>query len=352
MDITTARTRLRCMAWVNGNDCAATLFRLIHQEVTQAIERPLMHGAALFSTILLCCISDVCQVLNHDCRTRSYALNQLPTDHVIAIQAKPRDFVRELPEMSLRTVAAFALKGTLQPEIPTFRVFPGTLTKKLIVRGHSGTGDPEVNTDHFPVRNELHLRQSHHQMQPEPAFTKDQVCTVEFNTLLKQSLCIRVQMQGYHLPASRRRQRNRILMKSIGALVIPNRTIAASRTSNRSEGGNGFPVNTSLGNLFRKLPFAFHLPGESRLDRFGRFHSGRDHQLRGQLRIGCSQGVIGCFMQLDPILLSVLPTINRHGIEAIRVLLNSFKQHIRLFCGGQQGKADGSLHKTIVAQIF
>jgi hypothetical protein len=57
-------------------------------------------------------------------------------------------------------------------------------------------------------------------------------------------------------------------------------------------------------------------------------------------------------MQLDPILLPVLPTVRRHGIEAIRVLLHRFEQHIRLFSGGQQGKADGPLHKLIVAQMF
>jgi hypothetical protein len=49
-------------------------------------------------------------------------------------------------------------------------------------------------------------------------------------------------------------------------------------------------------------------------------------------------------MQLDAVLFSLFPSISRYGIETLCVLLNSFKQHSLLFVGGQQWKADGSLH--------
>jgi hypothetical protein len=112
------------MTRVNSNDHTAALFRFVHKQITQAVERPLVHGTSLLFAILIRSVSDFCQVLNHEGRARRNTLNQLPTDNMVAIQAKPRDLVREFFQMPLRTIAAFALKRTLQSEVPAFRVFP------------------------------------------------------------------------------------------------------------------------------------------------------------------------------------------------------------------------------------
>jgi hypothetical protein len=161
------------VAWVNIGHYATTFLCLIDEKIPQAVERPLMHGASLYFAILLCVVSDFPQILNHYGRARGNALNQLPTDNVIAIQAKPRDFVRELLQMSLRTIAAFALKRTLQPEIPAFRVFPGTFTKKSIIRCNSGTSNPKIYTNNLPIGNKIYIRQGDNQMQPKSAFAED-----------------------------------------------------------------------------------------------------------------------------------------------------------------------------------
>jgi len=105
------------MAWIDINDHAATLFRFVHEKITQTVERPLVHGPLLLLATLVRSGAYFLEVLNHDCSTRRDRLNQLPTDNMVAIQAKPRDFVREPFQMSLRTIAAFALKRTLQIEI-------------------------------------------------------------------------------------------------------------------------------------------------------------------------------------------------------------------------------------------
>jgi len=205
MNMTTTRTALRSVAWVNANDHTTTRFCFVDKQVAQAVERPLVHSASLLFAVLFRCIEDVRQVLNHDRSTRRNRLNQLPTDNMIAIQAKLRDFARELFQMSLRAIAAFALKRTLQSEVPAFRVFPGTFTQKTIIRCNSGTRNPKIHTHNLPVGNELYIRQSYDEMQPEPAFAKDQVRTVVFNTLCKQTLCIGIEMQTNDLPTSNSR---------------------------------------------------------------------------------------------------------------------------------------------------
>ncbi len=344
--MTTTRTPLRCVAWINSNDRTTTLFRLVSKQVAQAVECPLVHSTSLFFAVLLRVVSDFRQALNHDGSTRRHRLNQLPTDNVIAIQAKPRDLVREFFQMSLRTIAAFALKRTLQSEVPAFRVFPGTFTKKSIIRRNGGTGDPQVHADNFPVRNELRIGQSHNQMQPEPALAKDQVRTVILNALCEQTPSIRIEMHSNNLPASNSRQRNAIPVKGVGTLIISNGTDVALRASNWLERWRGFATSEGPCNFLWKFPFLFEFPRESRLDCFSCLYSGGDHQLRWQAWVGFSQWIVGCLMQLNPILFPVLPSISRYGIETFCVLLNSFKQHSLLIVGGQQWKADGSLHET------
>ena len=344
--MTTTRTPLRCVAWINSNDRTTTLFRLVSKQVAQAVECPLVHSTSLFFAVLLRVVSDFRQALNHDGSTRRHRLNQLPTDNVIAIQAKLRDFVRELLQMSLRTIAAFALKRTLQSEVPAFRVFPGSFTKKSIVRCHSGTSNPEVYTDNLPVGNKLYIRQGNDHMQPEPAFAEDQVCAVVFNAVCEQTPSIRIEMHSNNLPASNSRQRNAIPVKGVGTLIISNGTDVALRASNWLERWRGFATSEGPCNFLWKFPFLFDFPRESRLDCFSCLYSGGDHQLRWQAWVGFSQWIVGCLMQLNPILFPVLPSISRYGIETFCVLLNSFKQHSLLIVGGQQWKADGSLHET------
>ena len=344
--MTTTRTALRRIAWIHTNRHATAFLGFVHEKITQAVERPFVHGTLLWLATLFRIRADFHQVLDHNRSTRRNRLNQLPTDNVIAIQAKPRDFVREPLQMSLRTIAAFALKRTLQSEIPAFCVFPGTFTKKSIIRCNGGTGDPEVHADNLPVGNGLYIRQSHGQVQPKPALADDQVSTIVFNTLCKQTSCIRIEMYTNHLPACDSCQRNTVPIKSIRSLVVSNGTDAASGTSNWLERWSGFATSEGPCNFLWKFPFLFDFPRESRLDCFSCLYSGGDHQLRWQAWVGFSQWIVGCLMQLNPILFPVLPSISRYGIETFCVLLNSFKQHSLLIVGGQQWKADGSLHET------
>jgi len=127
---------------------------------------------------------------------------------------------------------------------------------------------------------------------------------------------------------------------------------SALRAPNWFENWSGFTPSEGFCNFLRKFLFPLDLPRESRLDCFGCLHSGGDHQLRRQLWIGISQWIVGRFMQRNTVLLLMPPSVSCHCIETCRVLLNGFKQHIILFSGGQQWKADGSLHKAILAQIF
>ena len=331
----TTRTALRCVTWVNSNDHAPMCLRFISQQRTQAVERPLVHGASLLFAMLLRVASDFYQVLNRDDRARRNGLYQLPADNVIAIQAKPGRPPRQPFEMPLSGFCAFALKRTLQPEISTFSVFPRTFTKKLIVRCNGRTDDTKVHTDHIPIRNEFQVRQGDDHIQPESAFAKDQIRAIECNALRKQSPCIRIQVQFNNLSASNRSQRNTVLMIGIGTGVIANRADIALGALNRFENWIGFATSMSLRNLLRKLSFFFDLPRESRPDCFGCLRSGRDHQLSRQPWKCFSQRIVCCLMQLHTILFSVFPSKICHSIEAFCILQNGFKQYIELFYGWQ-----------------
>lgn len=352
MNMTTTRTALRCLAWVNPNDHTTLRLCFVSKQIPQTVERPLVHSTLLLLATLFRIRADFLQVLNDDQSARSYRLNQLPTDNVVAIRPKPSRLARQLFEMSFGRLRAFGLKRTLQPEIPAFHCFPGTLTEKFVVGGDGRTGDPEVHTDDFSTGNELYVWKSHHHMKPEPAFAIDQVSTIKACTLLQQANSIRIQVQRQHLPALSRCQRNAISIDGIRTLVISNGTVCTLGATHWFEDWSRLTTRDCLRNLLGIFSFPFHIPRQRRLDRFCRFRSGRNYQLSGQLWIVCAQWIVSRLVQFYTILFPSLPTVHSNCIEAGRILLHGFRQNCPLFLCGQKWKTDRALHKAILAQIF
>lgn len=352
MNMTTTRTALRCLAWVNPNDHTTLRLCFVSKQIPQAVERPLVHSALLLLATLFRIRADFLEILNDNQSARSYRLNQLPTDNVVAIRPKPSRLARQLFEMSFGRLRAFGLKRTLQPEIPTFHCFPGTLTEKFVVGCNGRTGDPEIHTDHIPIGNELYIGQGHDHMQPEPAPAIDQVSTVKAYALFQQANRIRIQLQRQQLPAMSRCQRNAISKDCIRTLVISNGTVFTFGTTHWFEGWSRFPESQGLCNLLGIFPLPFHLPSQRRLDRFCCFRSGRNYQLGRQLWVVCAQWIVSRLVQFHAILFTLLPTVHSNGIEAGRILLHGFRQNCMLLLCGQKWKTDRALHKAILAQIF
>ena len=352
MNISTSRATLRRVTWVNSNDRTTMCLCFVTKQISQPVERPLVHRPLLLFAALLCGRADFLEVLNHDQSTGNYRLNQLPTDHVVAIRPKPSRPTRQLFEMSFGGLCAFGLKRTLQPEIPAFRRLPATLAKKLVVGCDGRTSDPKVHTDDFPIGNELYVWQSHDHMQPELASAVNQVGAVEACALFQQANRIRIQMQCQNLPALNRCQRNAISKDSIRTLIISNSADCTLGTTYRFESWRRLTTRKRLCDLLGMFSFPFHVPSQRRLDRFSRFCSGRDYQLSRQLWIVCSQWIVSRLVQFNAVLFTLLPTIRSNRIEARRILLHGFKQNQFLFLGGAKRKTDRALHKEILAQIF
>jgi len=332
MDVTTLRTALRRMAWVYAHDLASMRLCFVGQHLSQAPKRPLVHRAALDTPVLFRAVTNFVQVLNDNRCARFYGLNDLPTDHVIAIGAKPCRLACQLPEMAFGRLRAFALKRTLQSEVPALHLLPGTLTEKSVVRGHGGSGYPEVHTDHLPIRDYLRVRQRENDMQPELPAAVNQICAVISRRKGKHFSSAGIQRHGQRQPSANRRQRH-VPFAQVGgvrALVVAYRR----------------QVAMWLPNLF-----AAFLPGQRTFDRLRRSHSGGNHQLGGQVRVLLSERIVRRVMQVHAVFHSMLPSIGSDGVKASGVLLKGIQQNSSLFWRRGELEAECSLHTRVVSYI-
>src|SRR5436309_11374 len=97
-------------------------------------------------------------------------------------------------------------------------------------------------------------------MQPEPAFAKDQVGAVVFNTLCEQLSCVGIEMQSNDLPTYNSCQRNVIPIEGVATMIISDGANVALRASNWFEGWSRFSTSERFCNLLWKFLFPLDLP--------------------------------------------------------------------------------------------
>src|SRR5205807_3939269 len=103
------------------------------------------------------------------------------------------------------------------------------------------------------------------------------------------------------------------------------------RTLNRFELRNGLPLLQGFSDFLRIVLFLLHLPRQYRFNSFGRLDTSGTHQLRGKVRVLCSQRIVRAFMQLNPVTTGSGKTLMCHRVETPGMLCERSMQDAGLF---------------------
>lgn len=332
IDEATARASLASVPGVNTDNPTALLFGFVGQKRAQLGKAPTVQPTVLPTTASLSPGSDVGQIFNNDSSTGSYGVNDLPTELVVQVASKLKQFTRKPFEVSLSASGAFSLQGTTEPKVSVLKFTPATLAEEAIVGSHSRTAQTKVHTDRLAVIGKFNIGQGHHNMQPKATFTLDKVCAVEAAGSVKRRLEEVGHSDWKDNPTGDGGEAHSVVVRE-------------------------HPVATSIVPDWRKfrvraghsLPFLAE--SQSRLHRFSCANPSGADELGGQGRMLGSQRIIGRFMQFHAVLLAVLPTVITNGIETGRVLSDGFRENSRLcFCWVEK-QSYCALHSLSVSYV-
>lgn len=330
MDKTTTRTHLRGIARVYADNGAALFFGLVFKEATQLREAPGVYTPTGFPASLFGSCSDVHKIFDNDSRSGFYALNDTPTDNVVAVQAEAVHLSTKSLQMLLSRLCAFALELAFQPEVSSINFLPSFFTVEGFIGTNSRAVESKVDTDSLAVRNKLNIRDGQNDMQEEPALAIDEVGGVKSRRSVHPTLGMLIHPKGNNLPTGYGSKANSIREHSVGSCVVANRYVSACWT--------GYFL-------------ALLLKCKSRLNRFGGLYSRSADQLRRKLRKQFPERIIRFFVQSHAVLDVLLESKPRDYIEALRVLLHCIKQYFGLLNGRIQLQANGSLHTHILPRF-
>lgn len=142
-----AGTSLGSTTRVNTHHHAPLGLRLVGQEGPKSGEAPGVQAATRFPATLLDARADVRQVLHNDYSAGLYGINDVPTEHVVAILAEAVDLPGQLAEVPLGRASAFRLKRTLQSEVPAIDFTPASGAKETVVGADGWTVQANIHTE-------------------------------------------------------------------------------------------------------------------------------------------------------------------------------------------------------------
>lgn len=330
MDKTTTRTHLRSMAGIDAHYGASLFLGFVLQKATQLREAPGVYTPTGFPASLFGSLADVHKVLDNDGRSGFYALNNTPTDNVVAVQAEAVYLSSKPLQVPLTGFCAFALEFALQSKVSSIDFLPPFFTMKSLIRTNGRTGEAKIDSDSLAVRNKLNIRDGQNDMQEEPALAIDEIGGVKSSRSVHPTLGMLIHPKGNNLPTGYGSKANSIREHSVGSCVVANRYVSACWT--------GYFL-------------ALLLKCKSRLNRFGGLYSRSADQLRRKLRKQFPERIIRFFVQSHAVLDVLLESKPRDYIEALRVLLHCIKQYFGLLNGRIQLQANGSLHTHILTHF-
>ena len=129
--MTTRGALLRGMPGIDRSDHTTPFFGLVRDKGAHLRKRPTVHtsrclGLAPYPGTR----ADIGQVFKNNRCSRLAGLNNLLTQDVIAVSAKPCLLAPEVSQMALSGRRAFALKLALQPKPLALDIFPASLTQE------------------------------------------------------------------------------------------------------------------------------------------------------------------------------------------------------------------------------
>jgi len=318
------------MAGIDAHYGASLFLGFVLQKATQLREAPGVHTPPGLSASLFGSLADVHKVLDNDGRSGFYALNNTPTDNVVAVQAEAVYLSSKPLQVPLTGFCAFALEFALQSKVSSIDFLPPFFTMKSLIRTNGRTGEAKIDSDSLAVRNKLNIRDGQNDMQEEPALAIDEIGGVKSRRSVHPTLGMLIHPKGNNLPTGYGSKANSIREHSVGSCVVANRYVSACWT--------GYFL-------------ALLLKCKSRLDGFCGFNPRSTDQLRRKLRKQFPERIIRFFVQSHAVLDVLLESKPRDYIEALRVLLHCIKQYFGLLNGRIQLQANGSLHTHILPRF-
>jgi len=318
------------MAGIDAHYGASLFLGFVLQKATQLREAPGVHTPPGLSASLFGSLADVHKVLDNDGRSGFYALNNTPTDNVVAVQAEAVYLSSKPLQVPLTGFCAFALEFALQSKVSSIDFLPPFFTMKSLIRTNGRTGEAKIDSDSLAVRNKLNIRDGQNDMQEEPALAIDEIGGVKSRRSVHPTLGMLIHPKGNNLPTGYGSKANSIREHSVGSCVVANRYVSACWT--------GYFL-------------ALLLKCKSRLDGFCGFNPRSTDQLRRKLRKQFPERIIRFFVQSHAVLDVLLESKPRDYIEALRVLLHCIKQYFGLLNGRIQLQANSPLHTHILPRF-
>ena len=333
VDETAPGTPLTGLPGIDGFNTGTNLFGLVGREGPKLGIAPAVMPPPLFAATLFGAAADMGQVLDHDHAARLHVLNDAFAQNVVAILPKPCLPPSHLLKMAFGGSAAFGLKLATKPEVPFFNLLPSPLPQELPVGQNGGSVDAEIDTDGLAGGDDLRWIDSQNDIEPPAGRAMDKIGTVEARCPVEPPLRVGVDAEREFDPARHGGQANDAVLgfHAVGAGVVPDAAPLRLRSRN-------FP--TSL------------LQHDGGLDGFGRLHSGRNHQLARHRRMLRSKIVVRRLVQRDAVLLSVLPTVLSHCVEAISRSGKRLRQDRVLLGESCQTYADRALHHSYIGSFL
>jgi hypothetical protein len=326
------RADLRRVAGVNRHHLATLGLRLVGQKLPKPGETPGVQAASSCLTTPLRAATDMSKVLHDNHSAGLDGIDDTPTQNVVAVAPETVDLPGQLFEVSLGRASAFALETATGPEVPAFNLLPATFSKETVVGTDCWTGNTQVHTNDIAGWSELYVGKCDGNMQPEPSFAVDQIGAVKTCSLIQDTLGMWIDSK-WNFEPSRYRCKAYITIcdtECVGAGIVPNRAQTAGR--------------------LRYLSTALCAGKRTTKRLAGTFPSG-DYKLGRECWEPTTQGVVGSVVKSNTVPLPVLPAISAHGIEALRVLAESFQEGIPLFRNRFQFNPDCPTH-CLYATIF
>jgi len=345
------RTPLRRVPRVHFDHSNPPSLSLVAQEAVELGKAPGMQTALSFAFLVRDPFANIGQVLKHQGTARGRSLHNAFGKNMVVISSLPKQFPTQLLEVPLRRASAFSLKLTTETEDAAFLLFPPLLPEKVPSGRDRRVIESQINADHLRRGSDQRRRQRDDNMEEVVSLAQTEVSRTDFAADVLLGMLRNRERQFHATRNGSQTGREGFPLDPGGTLVVPDGSGLRVRTTNRLECGRLLAAFLGCCNQFGIACSMLLLPGESRFDGFGGFHTGRADQLRRQVRVLLSESRVGCFVQFHAIAAFGGKSKTGNSIEALRVLLQSTSQDESLLIGRIQLDHNGSIHAKSMSYI-
>lgn len=280
---------------------------------------PRVHTALSLALAMGDTLSNMSQVLKNYGAARSGVLDNAFGEDVIVVSSLPKQLTRTLFQVPFSRLGATFLKLATDTEHAAFLLFPPTIPQELTIGGNCRSIKTQVNTNHLFGRCDLGSRNGYNGMQEIAPVMEAKISRTNLATGVLYSVFGDRKTDLNTTRYSRKGAFQLIKLYSVRTGIIANRARPGYWTANRLECGRLCPAFLAFFNQLRVGRRVLLRLCERRFHRFRCLDARRTDQLRGKIRELCTQGIVGCFMQLDSIAASALKSVFTYGIKASRV---------------------------------